>query len=821
MDFLSDIVLAGKLNINSVGVESTSMEGLFRASSGEITKRTLGTMALQATANYYNTVDADARFLQNVTINLPSIFNVTTSNAIPSAPGLVAALANQAQNTVFAAPSGFTGTPSFRSLVIADTTGLQTALDAKVSGAGTSGYLAKYTGGLTLGNSVIFESGGNINIGGNSTPASRLSFQNNVASLSGRTTLINLQNGVNTSANSIPAYSIGFGNASQNAYTEYHSGTVNDNLRGHRFFVNEQLVGYFLGNGWGYFAGNLGIGIAPNNAGNINISSNLTGSTTVYGIANTSQIQSGVTSIAYYNYAAINTQAASFTLGAAFGYFVTTGTIGAGNTVNNMYGFAVSSGMVGGTNTYGFYGNLAAGSNRWNIYMNGTANNYFNGNVWVGTNAGNYKLDVVGDVNTSTFYRIGGVRVGEWGQFQNHAQFTSFASLSNWGANFINGSAADMPSASTQWHVLKLGIGKEYPGQATYLAFGRPFLGYFDGKIYLRGIYGGVDSGWIGVGGAINNYTIDRGEYVAQYKGFLIEEEPGDLGMFLGKDVVNGGIMFEISVTDVGSSDVTIYQNWISPEDGRMYYVSPTTPHTKYKYLIEGEGSEGTTYSGSAPISVSGGVISIATASSSQAGALSSTDWNTFNNKFSIPSGGTDGQALIKSGSSVVWGTVGGGGSFTGSGPISVTGSVISIATANSSQAGAISSTDWNTFNNKLADGFTANYAITIKNRLSLPTILASGIWSSAFLQFDRIINGVQDYIGSVGTFASSSYNEIQVVALGIHGLLLQSYSGNVKLQTTGGGKVTIQGVEFDMSGIATGKVLKATSSTKAEWVNP
>ncbi|MFD2523316.1 hypothetical protein, partial [Emticicia soli] len=46
-----------------------------------------------------------------------------------------------------------------------------------------------------------------------------------------------------------------------------------------------------------------------------------------------------------------------------------------------------------------------------------------------------------------------------------------------------------------------------------------------------------------------------------------------------------------------------------------------------------------------------------------------------------------------------------GGGSYSGSSPISVTNNIISIATANSVQSGALSAGDWNTFNNKLSDG--------------------------------------------------------------------------------------------------------------------
>ncbi len=258
-----------------------------------------------------------------------------------------------------------------------------------------------------------------------------------------------------------------------------------------------------------------------------------------------------------------------------------------------------------------------------------------------------------------------------------------------------------MPYEAAQWHVFKLGIGEEYPDQATYLAFGRPFADHFDGKLYVRGKYGGADSGWIGIGGDIKEYVFDRVEYEARYKGLLIEEVDGDEGVFIGKDVVNGGIVLEMNVVSIDSPAVTTYQNWINPADGRLYYIDPAYPNTHYKYVLEGEDTEGGAYTGALPISVSGRVISISMAGSGTSGALSASDWNSFNSKFSLPTGGTNGQVLMKSGSTAVWGTVGSGGSYSGAGPISISGSVISIATAGATQAGALSAADWQSFNNR------------------------------------------------------------------------------------------------------------------------
>ena len=54
-------------------------------------------------------------------------------------------------------------------------------------------------------------------------------------------------------------------------------------------------------------------------------------------------------------------------------------------TGTNAYGFQVSSSLTGATNNYAFYGNIASASNRWNLYMAGTAANYMAGQLLVGT----------------------------------------------------------------------------------------------------------------------------------------------------------------------------------------------------------------------------------------------------------------------------------------------------------------------------------------------------------------------------------------------------------------------------------------------------
>ena len=52
--------------------------------------------------------------------------------------------------------------------------------------------------------------------------------------------------------------------------------------------------------------------------------------------------------------------------------------------VTNQYGYFVDPNMIGGTNNYAFVGAIPSGTNRWNNYNLGTANNAFLGNTSLG-----------------------------------------------------------------------------------------------------------------------------------------------------------------------------------------------------------------------------------------------------------------------------------------------------------------------------------------------------------------------------------------------------------------------------------------------------
>ena len=140
-----------------------------------------------------------------------------------------------------------------------------------------------------------------------------------------------------------------------------------------------------------------------------------------------------------------------------------------------------------------------------------------------------------------------------------------------------------------------------------------------------------------------------------------------------------------------------------------------TTYNGSTAITINATGSGGTVTSvtGTAPIASSGGTtpaISISQATTSTNGYLSSTDWNTFNNK--QPSG-----TYVTS--------------VTGTAPVVSSGGTtpaISMAAATASVNGYLTSTDWNTFNNKGSGTVTSVSGTGTVNGITLTgTVTSSG----------------------------------------------------------------------------------------------
>ena len=108
-----------------------------------------------------------------------------------------------------------------------------------------------------------------------------------------------------------------------------------------------------------------------------------------------------------------------------------------------------------------------------------------------------------------------------------------------------------------------------------------------------------------------------------------------------------------------------------------------------------GSGGTITSVTGTAPVVSSGGTtpaISMAAATSSVNGYLTSTDWTTFNNK---------GSGTVTSVAALTLGTTGTDLSSTVATGTTTPVITLQIPTASASNRGALSSTDWSTFNNK------------------------------------------------------------------------------------------------------------------------
>jgi hypothetical protein len=97
-----------------------------------------------------------------------------------------------------------------------------------------------------------------------------------------------------------------------------------------------------------------------------------------------------------------STIASSFTVGTLQHYVARQGTIGATSAVTSQFGYAAHNSLTGATNNYGFYGDIASGTGRYNLYMAGTADNYFGGQIQLNQDY----VEKSTTANTSTAYTI-------------------------------------------------------------------------------------------------------------------------------------------------------------------------------------------------------------------------------------------------------------------------------------------------------------------------------------------------------------------------------------------------------------------------------
>ena len=118
---------------------------------------------------------------------------------------------------------------------------------------------------------------------------------------------------------------------------------------------------------------------------NFRISRDITGAAASYASAVIASIASDVTATAFGYFSQLSTDASVFTLGDIVHFKASQGTIGAGSTVSQQVGFSVSSNLSGATQNIGYVSTVASGTSNWNLYANGTAPNYMDGALGIGS----------------------------------------------------------------------------------------------------------------------------------------------------------------------------------------------------------------------------------------------------------------------------------------------------------------------------------------------------------------------------------------------------------------------------------------------------
>ena len=233
------------------------------------------------------------------------------------------------------------------------------------------------------------------------------------------------------------------------------------------------------------------------------------------------------------------------------------------------------------------------------------------------------------------------------------------------------------------------------------------------------------------------------------------------------------------------------------------------------------------TISVTAPVVLTGATISMPAATTSVNGYLTSTDWNTFNNKSN-----TNGTVT-----SVVALTIGTSGiDITSTAVTTTTTPVITlnIPTASASNRGALSSTDWTTFNNKqatlsLTTTGTSGAATLVANTLNVPNYgsalsgylpLSGGTLTGALngtsASFSSTISGISIRSSAVGTFGFNTANngEFQIYATALDGMVMAGRGSTNDMVITNKNGSDVLRIPTGTTGVTLVGALNGTTAT-------
>jgi hypothetical protein len=352
-------------NLGTTGVFATTLSATGNANVGNLGVSGLISATGALTASSYTASNSLAGyFLANTGTTVGKIFenaNIIKLEAIPATYGVALAANGTVQLSFdangYGAIGSSSGTTGYALRIAKNTTGavtagsilinptVQTDVTSLATGVRTSLNTAAGASPYTITNLVGYATYGGT-IGANTTVTNQIAYYVD-ANATGGTNNWGFYGGLASAAST---------------FNLYMQGTANN-----------------------YLGGSLGIGSTSLSAINMRVSKSLTGGTTAFNFVSDGTIQSDVTTNAVLNRVVGQTQAATFTLTNLIYNQAVQGTFGLNSTVTTQSGFTADNTLTGATNNYGFRGSIASGANRFNLYMDGTANNYSAGNLGIGT----------------------------------------------------------------------------------------------------------------------------------------------------------------------------------------------------------------------------------------------------------------------------------------------------------------------------------------------------------------------------------------------------------------------------------------------------
>jgi len=193
---------------------------------------------------------------------------------------------------------------------------------------------------------------------------------------------------------------------------------------------------------------------------NINANTNLNSGTqaTFWGITNRTQLN-GATSTSLYDFVADSQYGTSGTTTNRAGFVVNDFNAGGTQSITNQYGLLINN-LTSGTNIAGISSNVSTGTSKYNLYLSGTAQNYFAGNVGIGIANPTAPLQVYGAANTAGTIKIS----SNAGNINDILAVDATTSTGQYGLNIQNG------GGTTIMHFdnvnLRVGIGTVTPATA-------------------------------------------------------------------------------------------------------------------------------------------------------------------------------------------------------------------------------------------------------------------------------------------------------------------------------------------------------------------